>query len=438
MTAMSVSGTTWRLGAAAVVLSFALDPLGNVPSAAALAVVAIASLQVFLLKRVDDTTSVVLLALAAIIVVIATLEIFHPNVPNLTVGLLGFRKSATFVLGIAIGLGWRGSRMHALRLAWWCMFAAASVSLVIHLMFPSIEQAIPRSADKYTASLGGMERMQGLMAGPFHVSMVGVFLVLSALAPGVVIRSRWVRVTAAVIGLSCVYFAQVRTGLVALAVGAVVMMLVTGSARRWANRLILLTAVGILCVVYLNSLTEYARQFTALRLLLDAGIDDTRFTRRFTTWSTSLEMIDRSPFFGFGSGSAGDTLGQYFTTGDRVTSHNTFLKYAVEGGIFQGLLFTSLCIGLALAVRARRDPTRFGVAAGMTLLIFGLVGAAPEALPISLGLAVTMGLCAQLTADRTAPAVAESGDATVRENRGQETADIGGRFRDSPQPHGGT
>ncbi|MET0659301.1 MAG: O-antigen ligase family protein [Steroidobacteraceae bacterium] len=432
MTTTSVSDTTWRLGAAAIVLSFALDPLGNAPSAAGLAVVSVAALQVFLARRVDDTANVVLLALAAIIVVIATLEIFHRNVPSLTVGLLGFRKSATFVLGIAIGLGWRGSRLHGLRLTWWCMFAAASVSLVVHLMFPAIERAIPRSADKYTALLGGIERMQGLMAGPFHVSMVGVFLFLSALAPGVVIRSRWVRGTAAVVGLSCVYFAQVRTGLVALAVGAVAMMLVTGSARRWVNRLILLTGLGILCVIYLNPLTEYARRFTALRRLLDAGQQDTRITARFTAWSTSLEMINDSPFFGSGSGSAGDTLGQYFAAGDRVTSHNTFLKYAVEGGIFQGLLFAALCIGLALAVRPRRDSTRFGVAAGMTFLIFALVSAAPEALPISLGLAVTIGLCAQPTVDRSVQAVAESGGRHCEgEPRGQEIAKISGRFRDS-------
>lgn len=433
MTEISISSTTWKLGSAAVVLSFVLDPLGNVPGAAALAVVAVASLQVILMRRVGDTTNVVLLALTAVIVVIAAAEILHPNVPNLTVGLLGFRKSATFLLGIAIGLGWRGSRMQGLRLTWWCMFAAASVSLVVHLMFPAIERSISRDADKYTAVISGVARMQGLLAGPFHVSMLGVFLVLSALAPGIVIRSRWVRVAAAVVGFSCVYFAQVRTGLVALAVGAVVMMLVTGSARRWANRLILLASLGILCVIYLDPLTEYARQFTALRRLLDSGLEDTRFTARFTTWSKSLDMIDASPFLGSGSGSAGDTLGQYFAAGDRVTSHNTFLKYAVEGGVVQGLLFAALCIGLALAVRPRRDTTRFGVAAGVTFLIFAFVTAAPEALPVSLGLAIIMGLCTQMPVTGTGLTATESGRGhregtpSRQESAGATSPEIGAR-----------
>ena len=402
-TTTSVSDTTWKLGSAAVILAFALDPLGNVAGAAALVVVIVASLQVFLMRRKDDTTNFLLIALTAIIVIIAALEILNPNVPSVTVGLLGFRKTATFLLGLAIGLGWRGSRIQGLRLTWWCMFATASVSLVIHLVFPAIEESIPRNADKYTALISGMVRMQGVLAGPFHVSMLGVFLVLSALAPGIVIKSRWVRLTAAVVGSLCVYFAEVRTGLVALAVGALVMMLITGSARRWVNRLILLAAFGILGVIYIEPLTEYARQSVGFRRLLDAGLDDTRFTGRFTTWSTSLDMIDRSPFLGSGSGSAGDTLGQYFAAGDRVTSHNTFLKYAVEGGIFQGLLFASLCIGLALAVRPSRDSTRFGAAAGLTFLCFALVSAAPEALPISLGLAITVGLCAHGAAETTVP-----------------------------------
>lgn len=393
MTRPPVSDTIWQLGSAAVVLAFALDPLGNLPNVAALAVILVAAMQVLVIKPVNDTTNITLLALTAVIVLIAGLEILNPNVPSLTAGLLGFRKSATFLLGIAIGLGWRGSRLHGLRLTWWCMFAAASVSLVVHLALPAVEQAIPRSATKYTSELGGVERMQGLLAGPFHVSMLGTFLFLTALAPGIVIRQRWIRVAAAATGLACVYFSQVRTGLVAVAVGAAVMMLVTGSAERWVKRLTVLSALSILSVVYINPLTDYARQFTALRLLFDGGLEDTRFTGRFTSWSRGLDMIDRSPFIGSGSGSAGDTLGSYFVGGEHLTSHNTFLKYAIEGGIFQGLLFAALCIGVAIAVRPRHDPTRFGIVAGVTFLVFAMVGAAPESLPVSFGLAVILGLC---------------------------------------------
>jgi hypothetical protein len=418
VTITSVGDTSWRLGSAAVVLAFALDPLGNMPKAVVLAVVVLAALQVFASKvfasePVDDTTNVALLALTAIIVFIAALEILHPNVPSLSVGLVGFRKSATFVLGIAIGLGWRGSRMQGLRLTWWCMFAAASISLIVHLVLPSIEHSIPRAASRDVSYIAGVTRMQGLLAGPFHVSLLGVFLVLSALAPGPVIRLRWLRVVAALVGLGCVWLSQVRTGFVALAIGAVVMMFATRSARQWVNRLTVLAALGILGVIYINPLTDYARQFPALRLSVDRGLQDNRFTTRVRTWSQGFDLLDRSPLVGFGSGSAGDTLDPFFAGGEHVTSHNAFLKYAVEGGVLQGLLFALLCIGLALAVRPRRDPTCFGITAGVPFLVFASTGAAVEAIPVSLGLAVILGLCAR----RQSTAYADGASATARAGR---------------------
>lgn len=400
--ATSVSATTWRLGSAALVMSFVLDPLGNGPKTVAFVVVLLAAIQVFVSKPVDDTVNITLLVLTATIVGIAALEIINPNVPSLEVGLIGFRKSATFLLGVAMGLGWRGSRMGGLRLAWGLLLAEAVISLLIHLAFPSIERSIVRRSGLSTWNIGGVERMQGLLGGPFHVSMLGAFLFISAFAPGIVIRQRWLRVTAAVVGLACVYFSQVRTGIAAIAIGALILTVATGSARRWVGRLTSVAAVGVLAVAFIDPLTEYARKVTALRVLLDSGLEDKRFTGRFTTWSKGLEMVDQSPLVGNGSGSAGDTLDSYFVGAEHVTSHNVFLKYAVEGGVFQGILFISLCIGLGLAVRRRRDPTLFGLAAGVSLLAFGAVGSAVEAIPVSLGMAVILGLCARK--QTTAPA----------------------------------
>jgi O-antigen ligase len=390
----NLSATTWRLGSAALITAFAMDPLGNLPNVAVLAVLFVAGLQVLITKPVGDRSNVALLLLASVIVAIASLEVLNPNVPSLEVGLVGFRKSATFVLGVVIGLGWRGSRMRGLRLAWWCMFLVGALSLVVHLAFPSVEKLVSRGAGEYTSMLSGIERMQGMLAGPFHVSLLGAFLVVSALAPGLVIRKGSLRAVAAAVGMGCVYFSQVRTGLVAVAVGTLVMAITTGSAKRWTNRILATAALLALAVIYINPLTEFVRLNTAVASLLDRGLQDRRFTGRFETWQTSIDLIDRSPFFGWGSGSAGDTLGVSFAAGQHVTAHNVFLKYAVEGGVVQGLLFIALCVGLLLAVRPRRDATRFGLAAAVPLLVFGLLGSAVESLPVSLGLAVIWGLCA--------------------------------------------
>ena len=399
----NLPATTWRLGSAALILAFAMDPLGNLPNVAVLVVVLLAGLQVLLTKPVGDRSNVAILLLASAIVAIAALEVLNPNVPSLEVGLVGFRKSATFVLGVVIGLGWRGSRMRGLRLAWWCMFLTGALSLVVHLALPSVERLVSRGASKYTAMLSGVERMQGLLAGPFHVSLLGAFLVLSALAPGLVVRKRSLRAFAAAVGIGCVYFSQVRTGFVAVAVGGLVMAIATGSAQRWSNRLIAAAALLALAVIYIDPLTEFARRSTAFARLLDDGLQDSRFTARFGTWQTSIDLLDRSPFFGWGSGSAGDTLGASFALGEHVTAHNVFLKYAVEGGVLQGLLFLALCVALLIAVRPRRDATRFGLAAAIPLLVFGALGASVESLPVSLGLAVIWGLCAGQTTINDVP-----------------------------------
>lgn len=374
-------------------MMFVFDPLGDIANAVALAVVLIAAFSVFTARDLNRQVNATLLMLAGLIVLIAALEILHPNVPAFSIGLIGFRKSATFVLGIAIGIGWKGSRLDALRLAWWCLLVSATASLIVHIGFPSIEGSIAREAGKYTSQIGGIDRMQGLFAGPFHVSMVGVFLVLSALTPKLVIEKNSLRIWAAAVGLACVYFAQVRTGLVALGAGAALMLLLTGSAQRWANRFLGAAALGILAAVYIGPVSEQVRRFTALRRLFDGGLEDQRFTGRFESWSTGIDMITRSPVVGSGSGSAGDTLGRYFAAGQHVTSHNAFLKYAVEGGLAQGVLFAALCIGIGFAVRPSRDATHFGIAAGVPLLVFSVVGAASEALPIAFGMAVILGLC---------------------------------------------
>ncbi|MCK5757086.1 MAG: hypothetical protein KAH46_30715, partial [Mycobacterium sp.] len=138
----SSHGGVWPLGTAALLIVFVGDPFGNVVNAVALVLVVIAALQVLTTKPASATTNTVILALAAMMLAIATLQILHPNVPSLTIGILGFRKSAMVLLGVIIGVGWRGSRVYGLRLAWWCLFGAASLSLVVHLAFPSIEQSI--------------------------------------------------------------------------------------------------------------------------------------------------------------------------------------------------------------------------------------------------------------------------------------------------------
>lgn len=381
-------------------LAFVVSPLGNFANAIALAVVLVAALQVILTSAghgpAARDVNRVLLFLAATIVLIAALEVLNPNIPTLQVGLIGFRKSATFLLGVIIGLGWLGNPVRALRLTWWCLYATAITSLVVHFALPSLEGLITRTAGEATKIIGDSSgfsyRMQGLLAGPFHVSLLGAFLFLSALTPGVV-SSRFLRLSAAGAGLACVLAAGVRAGFASVVVGAIVIGFFSWSVSQFVQRMLALVVFSTLGLIFRDPIIEFARKLPAIRLTMDHGLQDKRFTGRFQSWSEGLDMIQRSPLVGNGSGSSGDTLEQYFARSDFVVSHNAFLKYFVEGGIIQGILFASFCIGLAFAIRPSRDSTRLGLAAGIPMLSFAMTGSAVEAIPISLGLAVILGLC---------------------------------------------
>ena len=392
---------TWRLGSAAIVIPFAFDPLGNNPNVVALAVVVLACIGVLISRAPNGRSNTALIVVASTIVIIAALEVLNSNVPSISTGLIGFRKSATFLLGILIGLGWRGSRIYALRLTWWCLFLTASISLAAHVVFPSLALMRNRSAGKYTALIGGADRMQGLLAGPFHVSLLGAFLVIASLAPGVVIPRLWLRFIAAVVGVACLFLSQVRTGYVAVAVGVLVMAIVTGSFRSWTSRLSGVVILAPIAFLYFDEFTDIVYRNVALGRLLDQGVDDSRFTSRYSAWQASFDLISRAPLLGWGSGSAGDTLKSNFYGGQHVTSHNMFLKYAVEGGLVQFFLFLLLCFALLIAVRPSQDATRFGIAVAIPIMVFGLVGSAVESNPISYGLAVIWGLCAGHDGSRT-------------------------------------
>jgi O-antigen ligase len=396
----NVRPTTWLLGSAAIVSAFVLDPLGPAPGVVSLSVLLLAALQVFISKPFDSDSSRGLIALTAAIVFIAAIEILNPNIPSIEIGLIGFRKSAAFILALTIGLGWRGSRMRALRLVWWCMFVTAVTSLLVYLLFPSIEQAVTRGADRWSAELDGAARMQGLLSGPFHISMLGVFLALSALAPSLVLPRLWLRLAAMAVGLACVSFSLVRTGFLALIFGSIVMLLAAGTARLWALRTIGFAGLVAAVAVFSTPIAEYAQRNVAIKRIFDQGLGDQRVTGRYDTWGRSIDLISRSPFVGHGSGSAGDTLGYAFAGREHVTSHNVFLKYAVEGGVIQMALLFALVTAVALAVRPARDPSRFGMAAGVTILGFSLTGSALEAIPVSVGLAVVLGLCVRTRSPR--------------------------------------
>jgi O-antigen ligase len=120
---------------------------------------------------------------------------------------------------------------------------------------------------------------------------------------------------------------------------------------------------------------------------------DSRFLNRLPTYQIGLDLLSQSPIFGWGAGSAGDTLGARFGFGySHVTPHNIFLKYAVEGGLIGLALFVSLVILIFRRIDRSSGSGQVALISVVMYLVMGLTISVSEALPVSYFLMVLVGI----------------------------------------------
>jgi O-antigen ligase len=305
----------------------------------------------------------------------------HPNVPDLETGLLGFRKSVLAVGGLLLGCALMEKQSaHAERTVIRTMAAVVAVSVVSHLWFPSLEQSISRDADQYTALFNGEPRLQGILAGPFHASIAGVMLFLWGLLN---FRSgtgaMWLRVASVVLGLSAVYLSEVRSGYVAIAIALLIWVLIAKSGPAFALRS---SAMILLGIVVWFAVRAGSVENAALESLGNYSTDS-RFLNRMSGYKQSLQLFERSPVFGWGPGSAGDTLGPTFAGHEHVTPHNLVLHILVEGGIIGLFLFLGLAVAWWQSSSIRTRQGQVAVVLVSALLGFGVTGSAIDTIPVS-------------------------------------------------------
>ncbi|MFD6897744.1 O-antigen ligase family protein [Rhodococcus sp. NPDC060086] len=366
-------------------------PLGPRANLAALAITVAALVVAIVRSRGSLESGIVVVSF--LITVWWAILLLNPNVISLDAGLTGYRGTVTFVLGIALGFLWLGNTESALRTVWWCLLVACSIAIVVHVSFPEVESSIYRAADYYTSNFRGSSRLQGLFAGPFHAAVAGSFLALSSLRVGSVITNPVLRWIGFAVGILCIQLSEVRTGYVAVLVGAIMIALLAGTPGRRARMIFVLTSLGVCIAAFWGLLLSQIEKIPALASLLTAT-EDTRFLGREETWQRAAEMVVESPILGWGPGSAGATLAPSFPPGGHVTSHNLVLKFAVEGGILGGVLIVALLALLAVAIWRVGDKSGFALPAFIPLLVFATVGSTVDTLPVSFGIAVILGLCA--------------------------------------------
>lgn len=334
---------------------------------------------------------------SAVIIGYWAVLILHPNVPSLDVGLLGFRKSALCVAGIALGASIAPQfRIAVERTIVRILVAAMATSIAIHLMAPGLEQAITRGASEYTGLYDDQARLQGIFAGPFHVALAGIILLVWGIIR--LRRNRFLATIAIAIGGAGLVLSLVRTAFVALALAVIVIVLVAPTVNRVVKRVavaIAIVSIGVAATAAYNP---------ALLSFIDSILNystDTRFLGRLPGYTEGISLIGQSPLFGWGSGSAGDTLAEHFVAGRHITSHNVLLKILVEGGFLGLALWAGLLVAIFKLLPKGKPNRALALASLGALLGLGITVASLETLPISYLVFVLVGVCIEQSRDTT-------------------------------------
>jgi O-antigen ligase len=316
---------------------------------------------------------------AALIIGLWVALMFHPNIPGLDVGILGLRKTVLCVAGVVAGASIPRRLIPAVeRSVVKVLILAMTVSIALHLFAPGVESSIGRSAGEYTALLGGEARLQGVFAGPFHVALGCLILIGWSLAR--IATQRKLAMLAFIVGVAGMYLSLVRTAYVAAALVVMVVIFLAPTFDKFARRIggaVVVGAIGATVLAMINP-----EVLAVLNSVADFSTD-TRFQGRFPGYQEGIQLFQSSPIFGWGSGSAGDTLSGFFLGREHITSHNIILKIAVEGGLLGIVLWSGLLVSIIRRM-SRVNPLTVVAGASLAAVVgMGLTVASIEALPLS-------------------------------------------------------
>lgn len=331
----------------------------------------------------------------------------HSNLPSVTVGLQGIRYTMVSIAGLMLGLTLPdGGRIRLIPAITLLLLASAALSLAVHLFFPGVESSFDRTADVSTSMLGGETRMQGLLSGPFHVAILGTFLTLAG-AWTLALR-RPIGALMITIGGAVLLLAKVRTGIITVALGLVVLIALAVHLRRtrpelfgwvhlgsWRSALVALLAVAVVGI----TIGAVAGDNVAVKQIKGLPTDH-RVASRVDAIEDALDVSLDSPLTGWGPGASASGLKHDFWDADKVqiNPHSGALGLTVEAGV--GALICFLLIGgqaaLALLRQLRRgaqaEAAGLAVAAALPIAAFWLIGDGLAALPITLALSLIVGV----------------------------------------------
>ncbi|MGO9902910.1 MAG: O-antigen ligase family protein [Solirubrobacteraceae bacterium] len=320
----------------------------------------------------------------------------NTNVPGASAALLGTRKTTLVFVGLAVGALWPSrTARNADRTILSLLVFGGALSLVIHFAAPNVEIDLSRSAGLYTSLFAGKLRLEGIFPGPFHVALLGTFLLLRAWHVMLAFGRKRTWTSLAMIGLGglLVILAEVRTAYLTLALGVVLTLVFSPQARSMSSRLRLVARTATLGLVIALFLASGLASNAALTSVPDLG-SNSRAAGRLVSIRSGVLAFARSPIVGDGPGSAGAADSALFVGKEHLTADDEFLAILVEAGLVGVLVVGAAVFTLSRFARGVTSPEYPAAAALYCLVGFCCTNNAFEAIPVSTFLAITIGLSA--------------------------------------------
>jgi hypothetical protein len=343
--------------------------------------------------------------LTAAFIIFAIFEMFNPNIPSFLAGLEGFRKFAFMMIGIFIG-------RYMVNLLTIKRFIALLLISSFFIALYGIKQYIYPTALDYrlidlssgsitTYLIGGHLRAFSTLSGPFHLGIYLVCTLLLILCLWFRYKSyRWWISFLAIPELVALIMTVTKSNWAALLVGGLVIVLLNSKnplkiIGRLAIFVIAILLIGVGAFYITSVLPQLSTIHSGLQSILDPLQAPTMLIRLDLWKRTIIPQIQKQPWIGYGTGSAGEGLNFYFVNTGLIYAyaHNVLIKIQFELGIFGLLLFLLLmiiCIFLVWKVNFHlQDPflktfSNWVLAFTAGMLVSGLTGTILDAYPVNL------------------------------------------------------
>jgi len=257
------------------------------------------------------------------------------------------------------------------------------------------------TASPVTYMMGGHIRAFSTLSGPFHL---GIFLTCIILLLTVLLQhkpeNKIIYLFLLLPLLVALILTVTKSNWLGLAIGIIFSIFLKSlKLLRFTFRILLVLLLFLGIVILLMNITNSIPVFQTINTGIQALINPLEAPTmlfRLNLWKeTILPLISLSPWLGYGTGSAGEGLSNYFidTGSIFVVAHNIFLKVQFELGLV-GLLFFLLVLATTffqiLKIRKKLNDQFLLIICDWTLSFFvaimvaGMVGSILDAYPINL------------------------------------------------------